>query len=84
MFSYPNSLYNGEVDTIFSTKSNQVVGTKTLPPNLHAQYWVDVNVTNEKTKKEENTTTLQFEQFGPITPVDGTHTPEFFLNFDYH
>ena len=28
-------------------------------------------------------TSFKFEKFGPITPIEGTHTPEFFLNLDY-
>jgi hypothetical protein len=31
-----------------------------------------------------NTSVLLFDQFGAVTPIAGTHKPEFFLNFDYY
>jgi hypothetical protein len=45
-------------------------------------------VTNEgkgnKKKGAQNDTSLVFEKFGPIQPIEGTWAPEFFINFDYH
>ena len=34
--------------------------------------------TNDGEHKE-----LDFDQFGQIIPVEGTHTPQIFINFDY-
>ena len=82
LFSYPSSLYDGTTLTIFDTKSESIIGEKAIPPNLHINYWCNMNVTNEA--KGENTTQIIFDKFGPVTPIAGTHTPEFFLNFDYY
>ena len=35
-------------------------------------------------KGAKNDTSLVFEKFGSIQPIEGTWTPEFFINFDYH
>lgn len=86
---YPDLLFEQEsTNTLFTTKGEQVIGSKTIPNNLHVQYWSDVNVTEEGRGKNQrgakNDTNLVFEKYGPIQPIEGAWTPEFFFNFDYH